>query len=306
MKPLIFALEPGLPLFEPLLTQLDGEAGALSQRQFPDGESYLRIDCEVRGRACVVLADFCQPNAKFLPLAFLTSTLRELGAQTVGVVAPYLSYMRQDCRFQEGEAVTSKVYAELLSRQLDWLVTVDPHLHRYRSLNEIYTIPTTVVQGAPLLGKWLAEQAEPLLLVGPDIESQQWVAAMAEQIAQPYIVGTKVRRGDRDVQVSLPDTRPHLGATAVIVDDVIASGQTILETVKALVTAGFCRIDCAAVHGIFANGADAELLAHGVGRLITTNSIPHPSNVVDLSPLLAPAICQHITAATSRARKGEF
>jgi ribose-phosphate pyrophosphokinase len=84
-----------------------------------------------------------------LPLLFAADTARDLGARRIGLVAPYLAYMRQDIRFHAGEAVTSRTFAAILSRHLDWLVTVDPHLHRYHELSEIYRIPTQVVHAAP-------------------------------------------------------------------------------------------------------------------------------------------------------------
>ncbi|HMA11508.1 MAG TPA: ribose-phosphate pyrophosphokinase-like domain-containing protein, partial [Steroidobacteraceae bacterium] len=107
---------------------LDVPAIALTTRDFPDGESYLRIEGDVKGMDVAVLCTLHEPNPRFLPLAFIADALRELGAASVGLVAPYLAYMRQDARFLPGEAVTSISFARLVSRQFDWLVTVDPHL----------------------------------------------------------------------------------------------------------------------------------------------------------------------------------
>src|SRR5690606_16367818 len=97
-SPLLFDLNAH-PLAQPLAAALGAEPAALEQRQFPDGETYLRVPGEVAGRDCVILADLARPNAGFLPLVFLASTLREFGAAQVGLVAPYLCYMRQDIRF---------------------------------------------------------------------------------------------------------------------------------------------------------------------------------------------------------------
>src|SRR5512139_2774007 len=96
----------------------------LASRDFPDGERYLRIEDDVTGRHVAVLCTLHQPNPLFLPLAFISDALREMGATSVGLVAPYLAYMRQDARFMPGEAVTSISFARLVSRQFDWLVTV--------------------------------------------------------------------------------------------------------------------------------------------------------------------------------------
>lgn len=287
--PWLFSLQEH-SLLEPLAKAIGGQIGEFSTRQFPDGESYLRIISEVKGRDCLVLADLSHPNSKYLPLLFLVETLKELGANQVGLVAPYLSYMRQDRRFIDGEAVTSRIFAKSLSHHMDWLVTVDPHLHRYHSLDEIYSVPSCVVQGAPALASWLKEQNN-LLLVGPDSESEQWVSSIATYSQHPFVIGEKQRYGDRHVEVSLPDIDCYQGRTAVIIDDVIASGQTILECVKTLKSKGIDTIQCAAVHGIFADGSDQALLDSGLSKLITSNTITHPSNAVDITPqLVAPII----------------
>lgn len=287
-QPLLFALKSH-PLMRLLCEKLPAAQGRLQSRRFPDGESYLKVVTEVKQRHCFVLADLSHPDGKFLPLMFLAETLRELGAASVGLVAPYLSYMRQDRRFEEGEAVTSRIFAGLVSRDFDWLVTVDPHLHRYHSLDEIYTIPSRVVQGASLLASWLAGE-ENRFLVGPDTESEQWVSKIAALGGHPFVVGEKARRGDRDVKVTLPDLAAFGGKTAVIIDDVISSGHTVLECLQALHRAGVTTVDCACVHGIFADGSDRVLVERGVRRLVSCNTIPHASNALDISDLLAAAV----------------
>lgn len=293
-SPILFSLTTH-PLHSRLCERVPASYGKFSYRHFPDGESYLRIETEVRAQHCIILADLSRPDEKYLPLLFMVETLRELGAASVGLVTPYLCYMRQDQRFAKGEAVTSRIFARQLSNLVDWLVTVDPHLHRYHSLNEIYTIPNQVVHGAPLLANWLTAQQQ-CLLVGPDAESLQWVSKVAEHSGHPYVVGEKRRRGDRDVEVALPDLTDFRGRKAVIIDDVIASGQTIFKCVDALHKQGIEQIACAAVHGIFADNADQRLIDYGITELVTANTIPHSSNALDLTDcLLAPiAECLNI------------
>ncbi len=283
-KLIIFSLNSDLLTFS-LCKKLNAELGLYDEREFPDGESYLCINSDVKGFDCIVVADLSHPNSKFLPLIFLLDTLKELGAKSVGLVAPYLSYMRQDRRFIDGEAITSKLFAKSLSHHIDYLVTVDPHLHRYHSLDEIYSVPSEVVQGAPALAQWLKGQPD-LFLVGPDSESEQWIINIAEVSGHPFVIGDKIRRGDRDVEVSLPDLSAYAGLTAVIIDDVISSGQTILCCIDALKQQGVKEIECAAVHGIFADSVDKTLIEAGLTALITTNTIVHSSNAVDISSLL--------------------
>ena len=296
--PLLFCLDAH-PLQATLCAGLCAETGLVETRKFPDGESWLRIGSEVAGRQCIILANLVDPDASYLPLCFLSATLRELQAYSVGLVAPYLCYMRQDKRFVTGEAVTSRIFAQLLSQQADWLVTVDPHLHRYHALSEIYSIPTRVVQAAPALAHWLQTQTN-LLLVGPDAESEQWVAAIAQHSGHPYVVGTKQRLGDRKVVVTLPKLTAYQHCTAVILDDVIASGHTVLQCMQALQARGIERISCGCIHGIFADAIDQSLLAGGLQQLVSTNTVRHATNQLDVAGLLVPAIREFLPKAPTQ------
>jgi len=297
----IFSLEQH-PLIEKLSSGLKANQGKFNTRQFPDGESYLRIISEIKEQHCIVIADLSHPNSKLLPLLFLLDTLKELGALSVGLVAPYLSYMRQDRRFIDGEAITSKLFARTLSQHIDYLVTIDPHLHRYHSLNEIYSVPSKVIQGAPALAQWLKGQ-DNLLLVGPDEESEQWVADIASYSDHPYVIGKKNRYGDRNVEIHLPDLSKYQHLTAVIIDDVIASGQTVLCCILELQKQHINTIKCAAVHGIFADNSDISLLDAGLTALVTTNTIVHSSNAIDTSTLLISPIQSCITQIENKITK---
>lgn len=288
MNPLLFVYPGNENLGARLSAALPAEPVDFEMRPFPDGETCLRIRSEVAGRSVAVLCTLNDPDARFLPLAYISDTLRELGASRVGLVAPYLAYMRQDKRFHPGEAVTSESFARLLSRQFDWLVTVDPHLHRHTSLGEIYTMPATVVHAAPLLAEWIRAHVPRPLVVGPDAESEQWVREVAEGIPAPFVVLEKVRSGDRDVEVSAPpDIRRWADCTPVLVDDIISSAATMSTTVRRWREAGLPAPVCIGVHGLFAAHAHALLGEAGAARIVTTNSVPHPSNDIDLTPLLA-------------------
>lgn len=268
---------------------LAAEIGHLEFRKFPDGETYLRFATDPAGRRLVLLCTLVDPDSKILPLIFAAATARELGAIEVGLIAPYLAYMRQDRRFNPGEAVTSRQVARLLSQTFDWLVTVDPHLHRYSSLAEIYTIPTRVVHAAPLISRWIKIHIEDPIIIGPDSESEQWVSEVAKEAGAPYTVLEKLRRGDRDVVIAIKNGDRLHGRTPVFVDDIISSGRTMLEAARLVSREGGAQPVCVAVHGVFADQSD-ELLEHAGVRVITSNSIRHCTNEIDLAEALADAV----------------
>ena len=289
--PLMFALPGNEAIANAIANVLGADTGELELRAFPDGESYLRFVTEPAGRDIALVCTLDHPDPKMLQLLFAAAAARDLGAERVGLVAPYLAYMRQDRRFKPGEAVTSREVARLLSEAFDWLVTVDPHLHRYSSLGEIYRIPTRVAHAAPLISQWIKANVPQALVIGPDAESEQWVSAVANEAGAPFTVLQKVRRGDRDVEITLCDLTQLGERTPVLVDDIISSGHTMAEAVHLIASRTTERPICIAVHGLFADNSDRMLAAAGA-RVVTSNSVAHVSNAIDVAPLLAGGVSE--------------
>jgi ribose-phosphate pyrophosphokinase len=288
--PCLIALPGNEPLTHALADQLNADQIKLDYRRFPDGESYLRLPDELDGRRVALVASLDRPDDKIPSILFAADLARDLGATRVGLVCPYLAYMRQDTRFHPGEALTSLSFARWLSAHLDWLVTVDPHLHRYAALDEIYTLQSEVVAAAPALSEWIAESVDHPVVIGPDGESEQWARAVAEPADLPWRVMTKTRFGDRDVKLEVPDLSELAGHTPVLVDDIISSGGTVAEATRHLLDAGFQAPVVVVVHGLF-GPRSRELLRHaGVARVVCTNSVNAPESEIGLSRLLVPAI----------------
>jgi ribose-phosphate pyrophosphokinase len=264
---------------------VQGATGTLATRHFPDGETYLRFDDGFMDRDVVLVCTLDRPDAKIAPLLFAAEAARGLGARRVGLVAPYLCYMRQDQRFKEGEAITSRSFAKLVSGAFDWLVTVDPHLHRYHSLAEIYDIPAKALHAGPFIAGWLKDNVNRPYLIGPDSESRQWVEAVARDCGAAWTVLQKTRIGDRVVQEKCPTGLLPDGVTPVLLDDIVSSGATFLETRRLLNSSGSSAI-AIAIHGLCSAGTEAALKAAGI-RLVTTNTVPNSLALIDVAPLIA-------------------
>ena len=283
----IFALPGNTVLARGIARHLDAELGAFTLRRFPDGESYVRLLCDVERQHAVIVCTLFQPDDKILPLYYLARLLKESGAQSVTLVAPYLAYMRQDKLFNPGEAVTSNYFAVLLSSFVDRLITIDPHLHRHSSMAELYTIPCKVIHAAPLLSDWIRQYVANPIIIGPDSESEQWVSEVAAKADAPYLVLKKVRHIDNDVEVSTPVIAAYRGRIPVLVDDIISTAHTMIETVGHLRGAGMAAPVCIGVHPVFAGNAYEDLVAAGAADVISCNTIQHPSNRIDVADMLA-------------------
>ena len=283
-------------LAQGMATLLQVRLGRLEWRRFPDGESLVAIDEAIDGASVAIVSSLHHPDDMALALRFAAATAREFGARRVGLIAPYLAYMRQDKRFHDGEAVSAPLFARFLEESFDWLVTVDPHLHRTPNLSALYRMPARRVAAAPLVADWIRDEAPDAVIIGPDSESEQWVSEIARRAKVPHQVLNKIRRGDRDVEVSLPDLEAAKGRTPVIVDDIVSSGRTVIEALGHLNRLGLRDAVCIAIHAVFAQDAFQQVLAAGAARVVSTDSISHPSNAISLAPLLVQACADLLSA----------
>jgi len=272
----------------------EGEVGGMESRSFPDGESYVRVTTDVAGREAVIVCTLNEPNTKLLPLLFLADALRELGARRVGLVAPYLAYMRQDTRFRAGEAITSQSFADILSEHVDWLISVDPHLHRIKHLSDVYSVAAVAVHASRDIGRWIAANVPTPLIIGPDEESAQWVRDVAMAANAPSTVLTKVRRGDTEVVESIPNLADHRACVPVLVDDIISTGRTMIAALTHLREQGAPPAWCVGVHAVFARDAHNSLQRAGAAGIVTTTTIPHSSNRIDVAETLGTHVRQRV------------
>ncbi len=286
MKPLVFIMPGNEMIGQPLVNGIQGETGKFILQEFPDGETYIRIISEVQGRDIFILCTLHKPDPKAMQLYFLGNLLRDLKAKTIYLVAPYLAYMRQDKQFNPGEAMTSHYFAKLISSFADRLITIDPHLHRINSLEDIFSIPCQVIHAAPVISSWIKTNFRDALLIGPDIESRQWVSEVAEGADVPYIILNKIRHGDHHVEISSPEIGNFQDRIPILVDDIISTGQTMIQTASQLKKLGMEQPICLAVHAVFSGSAYMDLIYSGIRKVVTCNTIVHESNAIDITQIL--------------------
>lgn len=286
MIELLLAFDDERHLAEPLAVALGVPLRWIDRHRFPDGESRLRLPPRLPPRVAL-LRGLQRPNEKLVELMIAAQAARELGVEHLTLVCPYLAYMRQDMAFQPGEAVSQRHVGRALAAWFDAVITVDPHLHRVASMDEVLPGRRGVaLTAAPLLGEWAARHARRPLLLGPDEEAAPWVRRAAQAQGLEHATCVKQRSGDREVRVALPE-RDFAGREVVLIDDVASTGRTLAVTTEALLARGAAAVDVAVTHALFVDDAIAHLARAGVRHVWSSDSVAHASNVVSLVPLLA-------------------
>jgi ribose-phosphate pyrophosphokinase len=262
---------------------------------FPDGELCVSVG-EV-APTTIVHAPLDKPNDKLIALLFACEALRRGGCRRIVLVAPYLCYMRQDAAFHPGEAISQRAIGDLLARLVDRVVTVDAHLHRTPDLHAVFPgIVADNLSAMPAIADALrAAPLDPATIVaGPDEESAPWVTDLAGRLGLDHTVARKRRHGDREVEVVFADATALRGRPALLVDDIVASGGTLISCARALSAAKVTAIDAVVTHALFPDSLGAALAAAGIRSIRSTTSVIHSTNAIPLDGLLAAALRNEI------------
>lgn len=272
-----------------LAAALDCPAQQILRHRFPDGESCLTLPTPLAGDV-LLCQTLDQPNAKLVEIILAAHTARRLGAERVMLVAPYLCYMRQDMEFEPGQAISQGIIGGLLADTFDGVFTVDAHLHRIDHLKEaVHKGIACNIIASPTIAAFVAAQYPNAVLIGPDSESEQWVAQAAASVGLQYTIASKTRRGDRDVSVDLPAFELS-GRDVVIVDDIVSSAHTAIEAAKVAQARGAARVAIACTHALLAPGARELIADNGIDALWSCDSVLEASNAISLAVPLAAAI----------------
>ncbi len=256
---------------------------------FPDGELNLRFNINVKNENLILIQTLYEPNESTLELLFAGYTARDLGAKKVIAICPYLAYMRQDKRFNPGESITSKYMGQLF-KVFDELITIDPHLHRYKNLNEAYPIKCIKLSANDLIDDYIAKNYKNPVIIGPDDESYQWAQSIANKINASAAVMHKNRFSSNKVRVHLNKDINLEKKDIIIIDDIISTGHTILEAIKTIKKYKPKSIDVISIHGIFADKRVYDEIKQNTRNIITTNTILNKHSKIDVSELIVKAL----------------
>jgi len=282
-----------IPLAKSIAKSLHSIYSPLTINAFPDGDIYLQFNCNLKNKTLIIVQSFYpHPDQSLFDIIFAAHTAKDLGAKKVILVAPYLGYMRQDKRFHPGECISSRIMAKLLNGCIDKIITIDPHLHRYKSMKEIFTIPAINLTANNLIAEYI-KKAYPKkyfkneVIIGPDWESYQWAEDIAKSVGIPCTVLEKQRISSLEVHVKMINPILLRGKDVIIVDDIISTGRTIADAARKAKSLGAKTITTIGVHGIFVEDAINIMKKAGVNKIISTNTIEKPTSKIDVTSLIA-------------------
>ena len=278
-----------------LAGRLELAMSIIAVHRFPDEE--LRVTVGAAAPTTILYTPLDRPSDKLLAVLFAAEALRRGGARRLVLVAPYLCYMRQDASFHIGEAISQKVIGQLLAGAVDRVITVDAHLHRTKRIADVFSgIEAEDLSAMPATFEALRTSGiDPAtVVVGPDEESEPWVAELAGLLGTAHAVARKVRRDDHAVEVIIPDPGLLKGRPVLLVDDIVSSGGTLIACARALLAAGCNAIDAVITHALFPPEMIRKFHEAGIRSIRSTTSVPHPSNAIALDGVLGKALLNEV------------
>jgi len=258
----------------------------LEVKKFPDGELNVRFKKNLKKKRVILVQSFYgNVNDKIIETILAGYTAKNLGAKKVNLLALYFPYFRQDKRFREGEAISIQIISKLFTSAFDKIYFVDPHLHRIHKVKEVFSNGKKI-SVIPIIVEYLKKlKLKNPVFIGPDKESHQWAREAAKELGDAFIF-KKTRRGSRDVSIKKSSNLEKNDVErndVVILDDIISTGNTMLETVKGIKKLKPKRIFCVGIHGLFVGDSLENLKKYA--KVITTNTISSDVSKIDISKI---------------------
>jgi ribose-phosphate pyrophosphokinase len=250
-------------------------------KRFPDNELYVRILDDIKGEE-VVIVQTTYPDPNLVELFLIQNAVEEAGVKKTTVVIPYYGYARQDTKFQEGEAISAKAIAGLISLNADCVITVDPHKEHILDFFSTSAYSTSAV---PEIAKYLQQKKIDMILA-PDKGALDRAKTASKIINCEFDHMEKTRIDGNTVEMK-PKNLDAENKSVAIVDDIISTGGTMALAIKELKKNGAKKVYVACTHGLFAGEAVKKLNSAGCDEIISTDTINSNYSVVKIAPCIA-------------------
>ena len=275
------------PLAKKISLNLHTEYKNIELRIFADGESKIRLDNMAKKNCIIIHSTYPPTDQHLMQLFMIMYKCKEDGAKDICVVSPYLAYTRQDKVFVNGEIITINLVGKILaSLGITKLITIDTH--KPNALN--YSYPTIDLTAIPSLSSYVKHSLtmNNPIVISPDEGGIERAKKFAELINANSLSLVKTRdRFTGDVSVSLLDQGRLKNCDALIVDDMISTGTSIIKTTELLKKYHIGNVYAICTHALLLDDAKQKLLNAGIKEVISTNSIPNEFAKVDLSSVIS-------------------
>ena len=275
------------PLAKKISLDLHAEYKNIELRIFADGESKIRLDNMAKKNCIIIHSTYPPTDQHLMQLFMIMYKCKEDGANDICVVSPYLAYTRQDKVFVDGEIITIKLVGKILAcLGITKLITIDSH--KPNALN--YSFATIDLTAIPSLSSYVKHNItmNNPIVISPDEGGIERAKKFAGLINANSLSLVKTRdRFTGDVSISLLDQGSLKNCDALIVDDMISTGTSIVKTIELLKKYHIGDVYAICTHALLLDDAKQKLLNAGIKEVISTNSIPNEFAKVDLSSVIS-------------------
>lgn len=268
---LLFSGNSNLPFALKLASYLGVSLGKVLFKPFPDGELYVQIQENVRGRDVFVVQSVAKdPNNYLMELLIMIDALKRASAKSIVAVIPYFGYARQDRKDTPRVPITAKLVADLLvTAGATRLLTMDLHAGQIQGF---FDIPVDNLYGRPLLGQYIRGLMDNLVVMAPDLGAIKMARAWANYLHADFAVIDKRRVSSEEVEVSsiIGDVK---GKDVLLVDDMCSTAGTLIKAAQACKEMGAQRIFAVFTHGLLVDGAISKLMKSSIEKIFMSDTI---------------------------------
>jgi ribose-phosphate pyrophosphokinase len=293
----LFSLSANIPLAKEISAASGIELSDLNLARFADGEISINMDDSVRGYDVYVVQPTSAPvNEHYMELFIMVDALKRASSNSITVIMPYYGYSRQDRKAKSRQPITAKLVADLLQTAgVDRVISIDLHAAQIQGF---YDIPIDNFPGAPLLSTYFKKKKlQDIVVVSPDHGGATRVRDFARRLKGSTIAIMDKKRPSANKAEVLSIIGEVKDKNAILVDDIIDTGGSMVAAAKALMAAGAKSVYAAATHPVFSNEAliNIENCEH-LKEVVVTNTIQLPPNTpskvtqLSMGPLLGQAI----------------
>ena len=249
-------------------------------KRFPDGELYIRILDDI-SEENVIIVQTTYPDPNIIELFLLQDAVKEAGAKKITVIIPYFGYSRQDKKFEDGEPISAKTIANLISLNANEIITIDPHKEH---ILDFFSIPASSCSAVPEIAKFLKKKDVDMVLA-PDKGALGRAKKASNIIGCDFDYIEKIRINGTTVKIK-PRNLDAQNKNVAIIDDIISTGGTMAKSIKELKDQGAEKIFVSCTHGLFAGDAIKKLNSAGCNEIISTDTIISEFSKVKIVPCI--------------------